>query len=813
MTSSKPINVRIFVSSPADVNAERQCAKSVIRRLKDYYIDRVAIETIAWEEDVYSAHEHPQMQIDSPATVDIVICVLWKSLGTVLPSMYDRSDGTSRTGTEYEFEVARSAACVSEDGGTPFILMYRSTASLSIAPTEDQVSRLRSDLRCVEMFWQRWFQSADGHAAGAFKCFSSMIQFETELEGDLSHLIERKLQASGQALIGSPYRGLDSYEPGHSQIFFGRKRAAAKILARMKASASRQNPKVFQLLVGASGAGKSSLAKAGVVPTLLEQGVGIATSRKWRHLIIRPKELASDGSNDPCSDPANRLSDLVRKTIVLDQEHEEDRISEMHRWDRNENVWHWSQLREEENRVVKGSLLDALKSESALRLILVIDQLEEMFQYSCEQQLEFGRLLSTLVRHSAGRVWVIATLRSDYYSNFQLCEPLIQLCQEVDNSVFDVTPPDSYELESIIRKPVEIAGLRFEIDGDGRGLDEFILQEAKSNAGVLPFLGCALARLYSQDSDKGTLTYSSYEADGCLRGSIERHAEQAISSYVRYGLLFEKAFSEVMHDLVALTNDLQPARKLAVLQWSGRSNLANDLLGALIEGRIAVASNSASMDQPQVSLVHDILLTEWSRLSRWLSDSKQILAIKSQMESDSRLWEAANRPRDLLASGGTRLVYARQADTLPISDTITAEYLRESIREANRRSSFRFRCMVVYDAVATLVCWEGLHWFRFSVPDISLYYRIEPLKAGIVVIVQLVAFFLLRMYDFSWRRQNGSILRPIISSPIVGLLLMVLALGVAGLLETVPRFVLVLYPVVLPFFLMIPRAFIKDSKR
>src|SRR5271169_698698 len=113
---------RIFLSSPGDVRPERDRAQAVIDRLNAEHPGEGHFSLTRWEQSYYSATGSFQEQIESPGAHDLVVFIFWKRLGTDLPPAYNRPDGTTRTGTEYEFEQALEAALRLE---VPDILVYR----------------------------------------------------------------------------------------------------------------------------------------------------------------------------------------------------------------------------------------------------------------------------------------------------------------------------------------------------------------------------------------------------------------------------------------------------------------------------------------------------------------------------------------------------------------------------------------------------------------------------------------------------------------------------------------------------------------
>ena len=106
------VTFRIFVSSPSDVNEERQIARRVVARLQSEFRGLALLNAILWEDRVYAATAGFQEQIPRPSEIaDVCIFILWSRLGTPLPASFKAADGGSYTGTEYEF-VKRSSHCI-----------------------------------------------------------------------------------------------------------------------------------------------------------------------------------------------------------------------------------------------------------------------------------------------------------------------------------------------------------------------------------------------------------------------------------------------------------------------------------------------------------------------------------------------------------------------------------------------------------------------------------------------------------------------------------------------------------------------------
>ena len=160
------------------------------------------------------------------------------------------------------------------------------------------------------------------------------------------------------------------------------------------------------------------------------------------------------------------------------------------------------------------------------RLALVVDQLEELFTsgFSPEVRQKYISALAGLVR--SGRVFVLATLRSDFYASYQEFPDLIELTKP--SGKFDLRPPTPSEIGNMIRLPAEAAGLHFEQDREtGQRLDQALRDTASATPESLPLLEHVLSLLYDQQSTRGDdlLRWSDYRELGELKGALAKHAE------------------------------------------------------------------------------------------------------------------------------------------------------------------------------------------------------------------------------------------------------------------------------------------------
>ena len=260
--------LRIFVSSPSDVAAERARVKPVADRLNGQLEGVVRLEVLRWEDAFYTAAHSFQEAIDQAignmSQTDMVLCIVWKRAGLKLnPAIWRRKDGSAyESGTVLEYETAVEVS--RERAGVPDVFLFRKSAP--VVYDADRVAEQLEQYQLLQAVWKRWTESEEGYNTAGYQSFADPDDLERKLEACLRQWLERRgAVARGpvwdRKLKGSPFRGLLSFEEGHSSVFFGREGAIARAIAKL-----RHAP--FLLVIGASGSGKSSLLKAGLVPRI-----------------------------------------------------------------------------------------------------------------------------------------------------------------------------------------------------------------------------------------------------------------------------------------------------------------------------------------------------------------------------------------------------------------------------------------------------------------------------------------------------------------------------------------------------------------
>ena len=653
--------VRIFISSPGDVEVERRRAAAVARRLDREFRRFFSVSPYLWEQEAQRSSGHFQDYIEPPSAFEVVVLILWSRLGTPLPEHtpvrdYRGSDGRAPvTGTEWEYEEARVRA---ERDGVPALLVFRNESETSVSSTDAGLrEQKQAQLEALDGFWRRHFEDR-GVFLTAFTRYDTAAQFETLLETQLRKLLQdlSQKQSAAEAAppvswFDRPFRGLAVYEFEHAAIFYGRDASVRAASEQLIAAATAGT--AFLLVRGASGSGKSSLVRAGLLPELYVpravSGVGA-----WRRVLFQPRE----NPGDLFLGLARRLAEPGPGIGLAEMLSADFTVEQLARHLRDNATAPAAPFAQALGQVAaamrgRGELLEAER----VRLILVVDQIEELFTFTTIPDAErrtFVKLLDGLAR--SGVVWVVATMRSDFWHRVGELPELRALAD--GGRQLDLWPPDAAELTEIIRRPAAAAGLQFGDDDQRVSLDSRLAKDAAAAPGVLPLLSYTLEMLYERDVETahGTvLTWDSYHALGFLKGAIAKRAEQAVAELAPRGV-DDAVIARVLRRLVTLdeTGAGHPVARLARLgefaDGTPERLLLNEFLGPAV--RLFVAEGDR--DDAHVRVAHEALLTEWDRAKRLVAAEGVELARRRRLEMAERDWRAArdaDKPSLLLARG------------------------------------------------------------------------------------------------------------------------------------------------------------------
>jgi eukaryotic-like serine/threonine-protein kinase len=713
---------RIFVSSPSDAQFERLRVDRVVARLNGELAGAARLVSVRWETEFYRAHDTFQSQIPASTDCEVVVAIFRGRLGTALPPDFKHmSDGAPYpSGTAYE--VLTAIAKRQQGGELPDVFVFRypdpPLVQLDDAAKEEETRRQWEGLKA---FFARWFLSPQGHFKAAFQTFTSTDDFEAQLEQLLRSWLQHKLAKGGTvtwpiATKGSPYPGLQSFGPIHAPVFFGRARDTARAVEAWTEASAHGIP--FLLVVGASGSGKSSLARAGLVPRLTTPGV-VETVDAWRVAALRP----SDSPDGPLAALAHALMQAAAD-LPKDESGRLSALPEIADGDYRTSAELAALLAHGDAASIKPILgaLDKVAqeeqriqgSERALRcdLVILIDQLDELFAASVsdDARRRFAVVLEQLL--ASGRVWIVTTLRADLYELLLQDEVLFRLKDK--GVAYDLAPPVLADMAEVVRGPARAANLKWEIDAASKEpLDDRIVRDI-DRPDLLPIVQFVLDRLYQERAtrdDEIVLTNAAYHALGTLNGAIETAAEAALAPL---GPPAAAALPRLLRSLVSYTapaagaRTATPALRQAPLDAVTLDENSKRLVRALIDARILVSGRDQS-GAAVVGFAHQRVIEAWARAKEIIAESAELLRVREEVEDARRRWDAAGQRSDLLIRAGLPLSEAEHAaaallDELPAP---TRAFIEKSGRSARLRQRLTAAAALVFLGLAVAAGFLG----------------------------------------------------------------------------------------------------------
>ncbi len=694
--------LRIFISSPGDVFEERTLAQRVIERVQTEFTGRVVLEPVFWEHEPLLATDTFQTQISKPSDADVMIAILWSRLGTRLPKDFTRKDGSRyESGTEFEFEDAVEGF---RSTGKPQLLVYRKMAKASVQLDDEKALMDRIEQkRKLDHFIANWFHhTEDGSLKAAFHPFESPSDFEQALERHLRKIVvtarpdSERHQDTAAAVWkkGSPFRGLQSFDYEHAPIFFGRTRAIGDVLdlLRRQAVAGR----AFVLVLGMSGGGKSSLARAGVLPMLTQPGV-IEGVGLWRRAVFRPSDVRGDLF-------VGLATAMLREQGLRLEDTSAEELAEVLKTSPTAAVSLIKSALARDATEHSGRTADQRPPET--RLALVLDQMEEIFTQDWVSARDRERFIDTVdVLARCGRIWIVATFRADMYPRCASLPKLVALKEGAGQ--YDLMPPTATEIGQMIRLPTRAAGLRFEEDfATNERLDDMLRDAAAARPELLPLLQFTLEELYQRRREDGTLTLQAYRELGGVEGSLARRAETV---FEQLPADVQAALPRVLDALIHVRREGQEAiGRRRARQDDFDTPAARQLLHAFIDARLFVTELDDD-GQASVMVTHEALLWHWPRVKEWIEQNRENLRIHSRINTAAERWIRENRNPELLLPPGKPLDEGK--GLLENDATLTSfesAFIEASVAAARKRQNIKRGVVAALAALALITSLTAL---------------------------------------------------------------------------------------------------------
>ncbi|MBN1993356.1 MAG: protein kinase [Anaerolineae bacterium] len=513
-----------------------------------------------------------------------------------------------------------------------------------------------------------------------------------------------------------PYRGLQVFEEEHADFYFGREALVGQLVEKFTpvergVEVDLTRPAQFLTVLGASGSGKSSLVRAGLVPALRRGEV--PGSADWMIEVMRP-------GNRPLAELAARLA-----LILLDKSDRPETLQTLH----HELLTEGRSL----HRIVRRAWPDDSLEQ---RLLLVVDQFEEVFTL-CDDEEERRRFTENLLYATAvndGRVLVVLTMRADFYHH---CAAYRDLAGRICKQQLLVGPMNEAELRRAIEQPARQVDLQFE-----PGLIGTILGDVGQEPGALPLLQHALLELWERRQG-GRLTLKAYRASGGVSGAIAQRADSVYESFgEKERAIVRRIMLRLTHPGEGTEDTRRRVRRRQLLSGLGQPGQVEQILQQLADARLITTSRDMASDEEMVDVSHEALIRGWGRLRRWLDEDRTALRLHHQLTEATEVWEENNRDPSYLYHGG-RLVQAEDwAGTHPQDlNALEVAFLkasREAVEAVEReKETVRQRELAQAQALAQLEHQRAEEQIRTS-----RWLRWLAGGLGVVFLAAVVAAFL-----------------------------------------------------------------------
>ncbi|ACC81883.1 pentapeptide repeat-containing protein [Nostoc punctiforme] len=454
-----------------------------------------------------------------------------------------------------------------------------------------------------------------------------------------------------------PYKGLSYFDctEADANLFYGRTALTDELLEKVRSGN-------FLAVLGASGSGKSSVVRAGLLYQL-KLGHRLSGSDTWQLKIFRPG--------------INPLQNLALAFV-------ESELSDIDRA---------SQLAKAEELIARGAvgLGQLITAAQTQRLVLVVDQFEEAFtqcQDITKRQQFFECVLGALQRDDK-KLCLIITMRADFFSKC-LEQEYGGLAKKIQEHLVTVTPMNREELETAIIKPAQQVNLAVEPE-----LVSQMIADVKNSPGSLPLLQYTLTELWQQRTEE-RLTLTTYSKLGGVRGTLQTRATEV---YESLSLEEQQATKRIFLELTQLGEGTEDTRRQVVQRDLVTSQYPEIVIHRIIQ-RLAdeklVVTSTLSNQIAVVDVAHEALIRHWPLLRKWIEESRDILRQKRKIEAAAIEWRYRRRVKDYLFQG-KRLrevedFQKQQTENLRLSD-LAIEFIQASVRQ---RRNNRFRSIAFF---------------------------------------------------------------------------------------------------------------------
>jgi WD40 repeat protein len=520
---------------------------------------------------------------------------------------------------------------------------------------------------------------------------------------------QRAPQGNGSARWegGCPYRGLLPFGESDSAVFYGRERLVTELAVKVTARVTGGG---LVVVTGASGAGKSSLLRAGLLP-ILARGQQVHGSDRWPRIVMTP-------TKDPLTELAARLAAVGGPDTLTVRDGLARHPDQAH-------LAVWSAALASAARQNQES---PAADDGAARLVLIVDQFEQVFTLNSGAEAETARQAFVTALCSAATTpvgpaeeppaLVVIAVRGDFWDR---CAAFPELVGALQDGQFVVGPMTESELRVAITGPADAAGLRIDPALTDTILGDLRVAGGDRSAGVLPLLSQAMALTWEQrEGDR--LTSHGYAQSGGVSQAVQTGAERV------YGVLQsgqQVLAREVLRSMTVASRDGGLSRRPVTREdlYAGLPDAARSDIDAVLDA--FAAERLAVLDDHTAQLSHDVLLRAWPRLRGWLEEDQASWILNGQLADAAAAWHEGHDDPSFLYRGA-QLVTLRQAVTqwsanparYPALTGIQRDFMQASEHAATRSHRRRRRSLIGLGLLTVLaLVASGVAFYQRGVAD------------------------------------------------------------------------------------------------
>ncbi len=468
-----------------------------------------------------------------------------------------------------------------------------------------------------------------------------------------------------------PYPGLLTFQEEDAPVFFGRDEEIGDGLDLLNRT-RRMSQTGLVMVLGASGSGKSSLVRAGLLPRLRKD--------KERWLVVDPFR--------PRADPARELAACLARAFA----------AVGHTLDWPEIHGRLDKAMDEAVPAAGSGPTNALAELATdlrlragkldVRVLLIVDQFEELLGHPPEHAAgSFLSLLRQAIEDPARPLLVLGTMRSDFLGQLQQNSVLAGLRYES----LSLGPMAAENIAQIVERPAKAMKPELKLEA---GLVQAVVDDAVGED-ALPLLAFTLRELYDRYGGDELLEVEEYRQKlGGLHGAVARVAGEVLAS-AALTAGEERQLRTAFLTMVRVTEDDAYARRPVL--WAKLPAEVHPVLEEFVEARLLVSR--AGEGGRVLEVAHEALFRSWGRLAEWLEQSAEALRLGHDLRAAARGWEERGRQGDDLWRGA-RLARVREltaSGDLPLEDlergfaraSHRAEVAQIEAEEAHRRQELK----------------------------------------------------------------------------------------------------------------------------